>query len=208
MVDAKVPKLAGRSALIAGATGGFGLAAAQLLAAEGCRMHLAAKNGEALERAAADLADRYGVETEALPTDLSDTINAAVLALDCQDVDILINAFGSLPGGDLESLDGEDWKAAFELRFFAAVNLCREVIEGMTELGAGVVINVGGGAQGQPCAASVNAALKAFSENLDKRTRKGGVRVVAFIPDADAGDEMNAAAILDIIDRNDDWPGC
>lgn len=191
------------SALIAGASGGIGLACAKLLAARGCQLHLAARDERALDQAIEEISDLYGVEAEAQPADLSEPVNAAALALDCEDVDILVNAFGSLPRGGIETLTPEDWQTGFELRVFAAINLTREVLEGMTLLGTGIIINVGamidGDGDDQLCALCANAALKAFSENLDKQARREGVRVLTYLPERGLGDDEHAAALIRLI---------
>ena len=49
-------RLKGKSVLITGGSKGIGLAAAKAFAAEGCRLHLAARDRERLERAKAELA--------------------------------------------------------------------------------------------------------------------------------------------------------
>ena len=50
----------GRSALVTGAAGGLGLAIAQRLAADGCRVALADIDGEGAARAAAELEGAAG----------------------------------------------------------------------------------------------------------------------------------------------------
>lgn len=192
-----------RSALIAGASRGIGLACAKSLAQRGCQLYLADIDAQSLEKACAEIADSYDVDVEALATDLSEPINAAALALDCDDVDILINAFGTVPGGTIESLEPEDWQGGFALRVFGAINLTREILEGMTLLGTGIIINVGGvtgeSDEDQLCILSANAALEAFSENLDRQAKRDGIRVLTYIPKGALSEDEHAAALTRLI---------
>ncbi len=196
-------KLTGHSALVAGAAGGIGLASAKLLATEGCQLHLADLDDQALEKIADDLYDLYEAEAEVYSADLSDSINAAALAMECEDVSILINAIGSVPKGDIDTLVPEDWLAGFDLRVFGAINLCREVLEGMIELGSGIIVNIGcvmeEGAKDQLCIQAVNGALLAFSDNLDKQTKREGIRVLTFLPKINESTDDNAAALTRMI---------
>ncbi len=198
-------KLTGHSALIAGASGSIGMAVARILAAEGCQLHLADVNDEPLDQFCDDLAAKYGIEAEIYSTDLSDSINAAALALECEDVNILINSFGAVPDGDIETLDAEDWVAAFELRLFGAINLSREVIEGMNNLGSGIIVNVGSKLTDeeeiQLCGKTVNAALQSFSENLDKASKRQGIRVLTYLPQSILSIDEQAGALAQMIFR-------
>ncbi|NQU56188.1 MAG: SDR family NAD(P)-dependent oxidoreductase [Rhodospirillales bacterium] len=192
------------SALIAGASGGIGMACAKLLAAKGCQLHLAALDDLALDQVCDVITDLYGLQPEAYPADLSEPINAAALALDCEDVDILINAFGVLPRGNIDTLEAEDWQSGFELRVFGAINLTREILEGMALLGTGIIINVGGtidddDEEDQLCILTANATLKAFSENLDRQAKREGIRVLTYIPNAKASDDEHAAALIGLV---------
>ncbi|MGW4486756.1 SDR family NAD(P)-dependent oxidoreductase [Amycolatopsis sp. NPDC004368] len=54
--------LAERTAVVTGASRGIGAAIAEALAEEGCRLHLAARNGPALEELAERLRSAHGVE--------------------------------------------------------------------------------------------------------------------------------------------------
>ncbi len=197
--------LKSHSALIAGGSSGIGLETAKLLAGNDCQLHIAARDDDALSQICQSIIKDFGIEVEALPTDLSEPINAAALALDCENVDILINSFGSLPKGTIQTLQGEDWQTGFELRVFGAINLTREVYEGMLELGTGIIINIGGnvseGDEDELCIVSANAALKVFCENLDKQAKREGVRVLSYFPQAGINDVDHAAALIRLIFR-------
>ena len=196
-------KLSGHAVLIAGGAGGLGFALGMALAAEGCELHLADTDETALEEAGEAITDLYDIVLEEHPTDLSESVNAAVLALECEDAGIVVNTIGSAPGGALESLEAEDWRDGFELRLFGAVNLCREMLESMTERGSGVIVNVGlPEADGDPeriCPLTVNAALAAFSTALDRQYKPQGIRVLTFFPEAGAPTEDNAAVLSRLI---------
>lgn len=196
-------KLTGHSALIAGSTEATGFAIAKLLAAEGCDVHLADGDETALMEAYEEIIECYDVEAEEHPTDLSDSINAAALALECEEITILVNTFGSIPDGSLEALESEQWMAGFEMRVFGAINLCREVMEGMIDLGSGVIVNVGVPVvednPEQICAVSANAALLAFSNTLDKQSKPQGIRVLSFFPEPGVETDDIAAALSRLI---------
>ena len=66
-------KLTNKTALITGASKGIGLAVAELFAAEGCHLHLAARNGEAMLLAKRQLESRHGVKITIHALDLSST---------------------------------------------------------------------------------------------------------------------------------------
>jgi len=192
-------KLTGHSALIAGASTPLGLATAKLLAAEDCQLHLADPNDQALDTCISEINKLYDIDVEAHPTDLSEAVNIAVLALECEHVNILINALGSATKGGIDDLEHEDWQNGFELALFAAINLTGEVLESLYEQGSGIIINVGGVVDGEEdenlCIVSANAALQAFSETLDKKTKRVGIRVLTFLPQANINVEENAAAL-------------
>ncbi|MGE5814065.1 MAG: SDR family NAD(P)-dependent oxidoreductase, partial [Acidobacteriota bacterium] len=52
--------------IVCAASEGLGRAAAEALAAEGCRLAICSRRGEAIERVAADLRTRYGVDVLAV----------------------------------------------------------------------------------------------------------------------------------------------
>jgi NAD(P)-dependent dehydrogenase (short-subunit alcohol dehydrogenase family) len=179
--------LTGRSALVAGGSKGIGLAIARALAAEGCRLHLAARTASELDRVAAEIHARYGVPVTAYPADLTDSAQVKKVAAACGDVDILVNSAGAIPRGTLVEIDEERWRNSWDLKVFGAINLTREVYGRMCARGKGVIINIVGISGDRPDAyyiagSSANAALIMFSRSLGGDSIRHGVRVIAVNP--------------------------
>jgi NADP-dependent 3-hydroxy acid dehydrogenase YdfG len=105
--------LAGRTALLTGASSGIGTAAAHALAHEGVDVALAARREERLNEIAADLAE-YDVETLVIPTDVRDEESVEAMIEETVErfggLDILLNNAGLGRGGDVESLSTEDYR--------------------------------------------------------------------------------------------------
>jgi len=179
--------LRGRRALVAGASKGIGLAIAHSLAAEGCHVQLVARTKADLDKAAADIGARHGVEASGIAADLSTRAGVQAVAAACGEVDILVNSAGAIPRGTLLEIDEDRWRAAWDLKLFGAINLTREIYRAMCERGRGVIINVAGLAGERPdahyIAGSVaNAALIMFSKSLGGDSIRYGVRVLAVNP--------------------------
>ena len=185
--------LNGKSVLITGGSKGIGLACAKAFAAEGCRIHIAARDRDRLDAARRDLS--RDVETHAV--DLRDGQALRNLAAACADVDILVNNAGDIPGGSIESIDEAKWRHAWELKLFGYVNLTREVFARMKARGGGVIVNVIGMAAENPsfeyvCGSTANAGLAAFTKAMGKGSREHGVRVLGVHPPATRTDRIIA----------------
>lgn len=186
--------LTNKSALITGASKGIGLSVAQVLAAESCHLHLAARNREALEQAKAELESEYGVRVRIYPMDLSSTVAMEKLAADVGEIDILVNNAGDIPAGSLEVVDDEAWRKGFDLKVFGYITLARAFYKRMRGRD-GVIINVIGNS-GENWDASYiagstgNAALMSFTKALGGASLNDGVRVVGVNPGPVATDRM------------------
>src|ERR1700735_3549427 len=117
--------LRGRTALVTGASKGIGLASAECLAAEGVNVILVARTQADLVAARARLASRHNVAIQVHAYDLSDSRNVDRLAADHPDIDILVNNAGAIPGGDLQTIDEQRWRDAWDLKVFGYINMCR-----------------------------------------------------------------------------------
>lgn len=179
--------LQGRRALVTGASKGIGLAVARTLAAEGCAVHLVARTAADLESAAATIAATTGSVPTWSACDLAVSANIEALAVAQGDLDILVNNAGAIPAGSLDVVDEATFRAAWDLKVFGYINLCRRFYASMRARGAGVIINVIGAGGEKPTAAYAagaggNAALMALTRALGARSTLDGIRVVGINP--------------------------
>ena len=179
--------LTGKTVLITGGSRGIGRAAAEVLAAEGCHLVLVARTAGDLETARGAIIRTANVRVDVVAADLSVHGEVARLAARFPDIDILVNNAGAIPGGDLIEIDEPTWRAAWDLKVFGYINMCREFYTLMAGRGAGVIVNVIGAAAltrdpDYICGAAGNAALVAFTQSLGSVSVRAGVRVVGINP--------------------------
>ena len=140
--------LAGRTALVTGASSGIGRATALALAGEGARLVLAARRADRLAALVADLV-AGGTEALAVPLDVRDrTAVAAALAADAlgafADVDVLVNAAGLAAGREpLQQGDQDDWDRMLDTNVRGVLQVTRTLLPGMVARGRGHVVNIG-----------------------------------------------------------------
>lgn len=160
-----------KSALITGASRGLGLAIAQALAAEGCRLAIAARGQQALADAAQALR-QTGTEVFALPTDV--TIQADLLrlveeTLRCYGrIDILVHNAGGAKGQDVFDTSEADWQEALALNVTALATLAQLIVPSMRKQREGRIIAISSIFGRESGGRSAYNALKAASISLTK----------------------------------------
>lgn len=187
--------LSGKTVLVTGASKGIGKGVARGFISEGCTVHLVSRSLENLEAAAAEIAsdDRSHMHLHA--KDISDSRSVGDLLEAVGTPDILVNNAGAIPGGDLQNVDEDRWREAWDLKVFGYINMTRAFLAAMEERGSGVIINVTGLAADRTDADYVagttgNAGLNAFSRAVGGRSLSGGVRVLAVSPGPVATDRI------------------
>ncbi len=183
--------LKGKSVLVTGGSKGIGFACAQAFSAEGCQVHLAARDPGRLSEARERLKGQVAIHS----VDLRDGEALRRLARECEGVDILVNNAGDIPGGTIETVDEAKWRHAWELKVFGFINLARELYSRMKARKSGVIVNVIGMAgETHPfeyiCGAAGNASLAAFAKAMGKGSREHGVRVLGVHPPATRTDRI------------------
>jgi 3-oxoacyl-[acyl-carrier protein] reductase len=178
--------LAGKVALVGGASRGIGLAIAHRLHAEGCQLILTARGVEGLERAAARLP---GAAIHAL--DLRDDVACRDIAAQVERrfgrLDLLVTNAGSgasVPPGQ-ETPD--EWRRVLDLNLFSAMNLIGAVRPLLARGGSGAIVCIssicGREALGAPVAYSAaKAALDAAILGLSRPFAQDGVRINGVAP--------------------------
>jgi short-subunit dehydrogenase len=177
-------ELAGRKALLTGATGGLGRAIAKALADRGATLILSGRNGEALEKLASELP---GAGHRSVPSNLAQPGAAEKLAAEAGAVDVLV-ANAGLPGtGRLPELTPEELTGALRVNLEAPMLLARAVETGMLERGSGhmVFISSLSGKSATPLSSVYNATkfgLRGFALGLRADLNPLGVGVSIVSP--------------------------
>src|ERR671919_1976529 len=135
--------IAGRTALVMGASAGLGRGIASALAREGARVAIASRSSDRIEQAARE------IEGEVVPfvADTDDLDRLVALPSEVADgvgpIEILVtNTGGPPPGGALDN-SREEWDAAYRSLVLAPRVLIDAVLPGMRERGWGRIVNVG-----------------------------------------------------------------
>jgi NAD(P)-dependent dehydrogenase (short-subunit alcohol dehydrogenase family) len=179
--------LAGRSALVTGASRGIGRAIALKLAQEGCAVHLTARNVEVLGEARDEIGRTANVPISIHALDLMKSGAPETLASRCAEVDILINNAGATPTGPIEEASEQRWREGLELKVIATVLLTRALYLAMCRRKRGVIINVIGNCGERPdpeiiIATVTNTGLMGFTKALGAVSPRHGVRVLGVNP--------------------------
>ncbi|MDV9170006.1 SDR family oxidoreductase [Streptomyces sp. W16] len=134
--------ISGRTALVTGSSRGIGLALAQGLLEAGCTVVLNGRDGERLNKAAAELSG--DVHTAAF--DVTDGPSVAVGIADVEErvgpLDILVNNAGMQLRAPLLEFTDSDWHRIIDTNLTSAFLVGRETARRMTERGHGKIINI------------------------------------------------------------------
>jgi 3-oxoacyl-[acyl-carrier protein] reductase len=183
--------LKGKVAIVCAASEGLGKAAAQALAAEGCRLAICSRRQEAVDRVAADLRRVSGVDVLAVEADLRAAAHISRLVdltvREFGGLDVMVTNVGGPKPGLFDTLQDEDWQEAVQLLLMSAVRLSREAIPLMRRRGGGRIIHITSMAVKQPVAGlmlsnSIRAAVVGFSKTLSRELARDGITVNCVAP--------------------------
>jgi NAD(P)-dependent dehydrogenase (short-subunit alcohol dehydrogenase family) len=137
--------LAGRLALVTGASRGIGAATAEAIAAAGARVVLAARDSEALDSVAGRIHDAGGHAT-AVPTDVGsvEEVERLFAAVDAAGtLAALVCAAGVLTTAPFAETSAEMWEQTLRVNLTGSFLCCREAFTAMRTGGEGRIVNIG-----------------------------------------------------------------
>ena len=180
--------LAGKIAIVTGASRGIGRAIALRLARERTKLVLTARDEAALAKVVAEVAAVS--EATLFPADLRSPDAPAALVSAGIDaygaIDIIVNNAGATRRGDFLELTDADWIDGFALKFFGSVRLLRAAWPHLKQRRGSVlnIIGVGGRTPGAEftIGGSVNGAFLTFTKALADLGVRDGVQVNAINP--------------------------
>ncbi len=190
--------LAGRAAIVTGASQGLGRAIASSFLEAGASVLLVARTAERLRQTHAELAATISgsrnQEVAMLCGDVSDAAfcDQAVARARALPGELLIlvnNAGIYGPIGRLEDVDWQRWVEAIHVNLFGTVLMCRAMVPVLRARGYGKIINLSGGGATAPLPrfsayAAAKAAVVRVTETLAAELREVHVDVNAVAPGA------------------------
>ena len=184
--------IAGRIAVVTGASRGIGRAIADALAAHGVHVALAARTHADVQHAAQQIARRHpGVRTIAVSCDVRDQGNCEQLvqrtAAELGGIDILINNAGIGRFAPVADMAPDDWRDVIETNLNGVFYCTHAALPHLRRSGSSWIINIGSlaGKNAFASGAAYNASkfgLIGFSEALMQEVRYDGVRVSYIMP--------------------------
>ena len=179
--------LAGRYALVTGASGGIGGSIAKALSDAGAKVALSGTRVEALEKAAADI----GGSPVILPCNLADPVATAALVGQAEEalggLDIIISNAGLTKDGLLMRMKDEDWETVLNVNLGAYFRLARAAMRGMMKRRHGRIIGITSvvgvtGNGGQTNYAASKAGMIGFSKSLAQEVASRNITVNCIAP--------------------------
>jgi 3-oxoacyl-[acyl-carrier protein] reductase len=192
-------QVAGKAALVTGASKGIGYAVAAALAAEGARLVVNARDEGALEAAAQRLR-ASGAEVHAVAADVAQAKQVKALWARTKelvgDPAILVANAGGPATGAAATLEDPAWAKGFELTLMSAVRLARTAVPAMRAGGWGRIVFVTSLAVREPVpnltlSNALRAGVTAFGRTLASEVAEHGITVNSVAPGYTATERLD-----------------
>ncbi len=183
--------LAGKSALVTGASRGIGAAIAQVLARRGARVAINYSRGSQEAQQVLDSINRDGGEAAAFPGDVTQeqAVQDMVQAIldRWQRLDILVNNAGIARDNLLIRMSVAEWQQVLDVNLNGAFLCTRAVLRGMMKQRSGRIVNVSSviglrGNAGQANYAAAKAGMLGLTRSTAREVASRGITVNAVAP--------------------------
>ena len=138
--------IAGKWALVCGASKGLGFGCAQALVREGVNVLIVARGADALQAAAERLLAEplrpAAAQVQSVAADITTVEGRAAVFAVHQDFDIIVTNAGGPPPGDFRDWDREAWIKALDANMLTPIELIKGAVDGMAARGFGRIVNI------------------------------------------------------------------
>ncbi len=177
--------LAGRTAIVCGASAGMGLASAEALAAEGANVVMFARRRDPLEREAERVGGLAVAGDVSVEADLDRLVDETIGAFG--GVDVLVNNSGGPPRTRALDLDDEALLTAVELLLLSVIRLTSRCLPHLRASGRGRVINITSSTVREPIdnlvlSNTVRPGVIGWAKSLAREVGPDGITVNSIAP--------------------------
>ena len=190
-------ELKDKVAVVTGGSRGIGFSIAQALLAEGAKVFICGRDGNALQAALDKLRGTAPANVDGSAADVRNYEDCRKLVRAGAErfggLDILVNNAGVGVFKPIDQLSVEEWDATIQTNLCGVFYCCREAIPLMRKRGGGYIFNISSlaGVNALPGGAAYNASkfgLNGFSEAMMQDVRYDGIRVSYLMPGSVATD--------------------
>lgn len=184
--------LAGRRALVTGASTGLGKSTALALAQEGVEVAIASRSQEKLEAAQSEIISMVpSAVVHVIPADVTSNEEVASMAAAAEHamggVDILVANAGGPPPGNFASTSLDSYGEALQLNLVSTVAMCSALVPAMQQRGWGRVVAITSLSVREPIGTLIlsntaRAGLTGFLKTLAREVAPDGITVNSLQP--------------------------
>ena len=179
--------IAGKWALVCGASKGLGYGCAISLAKEGVNLVINARSAGPLEEAAKRIAGETGVEVRAVACDITTEAGRNEALAAAPQVDILVNNAGGPPPGPFRKFTPDDWIKAVDANMLTPIELIKATVDPMIERKFGRIVNITSSAVKAPIdilglSNGARSGLTGFVAGLARKTVVHNVTINNLLP--------------------------
>jgi NADP-dependent 3-hydroxy acid dehydrogenase YdfG len=191
MNNGNAPTLAGKTAVVTGASSGIGRAIAETLGGAGAHVYLAGRTRDAMEASKARIEENGGKATPVMANvrDVSEVQNLVERAAnETGRLDVMVNNAGVSHPSSIIDADPEGWREMFETNVLGLLAGCQAAVRSMRKTGShGHIVNISSVAATRPDSGVYGAtkhAVNCISNTLRAELEGDPIRVVIIMPGA------------------------
>ncbi|MBW1818926.1 MAG: SDR family oxidoreductase [Deltaproteobacteria bacterium] len=179
--------IAGKKAIVGGASAGLGKACAISLAREGVDVTIVARTRANIEAAAEEIRTATGVKVTPVAVDITTDEGRAEVLKACPEPDILINNSGGPPTGNFRDWDRDAWIAALNGNMLGAIFFIKDTVDGMISRKFGRIVNITSSAVKAPISIlglsnGARSGLTGFVAGVAREVAKHNVTINNLLP--------------------------